>query len=326
MRDGTLWNAGMNRFGGLCRNVADGTSAATNFGQVPGVENARQVSLGNAFAMIVMEDGTVWTAGSNNTGQLARTVQSGTSGATNLGQVPDITSAVYSACGSIPGGENNNGWSAIVLGDGTLLTAGSNASGQLARTVQSGTSGATNLGVVKLPNPVSSVACGAGSGGSTGTGHIAIVLADGTFYTAGANAAGELCRAGNYSNEINNLAKVGGVADAVSVTCCRQSTVLVRGDGSVWSGGTRSSYTSELPIKGNASSSNFAQIMSVSQARTAVGSNGVQGINVMVIMHDGTLWMGGDNRYGQLCRNTGNEYTNYFDAIPGINMPAIGGD
>lgn len=67
-KDGTLWLWGNNSTGAFGRN--NRTSAASPVQTVSGGSNWKQVSLGNGHTVAIKTDGTLWTWGTNTTGNL----------------------------------------------------------------------------------------------------------------------------------------------------------------------------------------------------------------------------------------------------------------
>jgi alpha-tubulin suppressor-like RCC1 family protein len=167
--DGTLWTWGRNYYGQLGDNTLDNRIIpVTTFA---GGTNWKQVAGGNFYTAAIKTDGTLWTWGNNNYGQLGdntlnnRIIPVTTfAGGTNWKQV---------ACGS--------DHIAAIKTDGTLWTWGRNSYGQL------GNNTATNRSI-----PVTTFAGGtnwkqvAGGGART-----AAIKTDGTLWTWGRGALGD---------------------------------------------------------------------------------------------------------------------------------------
>jgi alpha-tubulin suppressor-like RCC1 family protein len=120
--DGTVWAWGRNDQGQL----GNGTSRPTGAGstrpvQVTGLSGVRWISAGSEFALVAMQDGSVWAWGSNSRGQLGN----GRSGdiSTNAIQVPGVGGVAMVAAGA----EH----SLALLGDGSVAAWGSNFWGEL---------------------------------------------------------------------------------------------------------------------------------------------------------------------------------------------------
>ena len=117
--DGTLWTWGSNTNGQLGDNTS--VTRSTPVTTFTGGANWKQVSCGTNYTSAIKTDGTLWTWGSNNNGQLGinTTVDKSTpvttfSGGTNWKQV---------ACGQ--------NYATAIKTDGTLWTWGQNTNGQL---------------------------------------------------------------------------------------------------------------------------------------------------------------------------------------------------
>ena len=117
--DGTLWSWGYNGFGKLGINVSGVTSAyRSSPTQIPGTQWS-EIGAGNNISMATKTDGTLWSWGANNVGQLGQN-----------------NKTYYSSPVQIPGTQ----WDKIVAGyaqagatktDGTLWAWGTNGAGTL---------------------------------------------------------------------------------------------------------------------------------------------------------------------------------------------------
>jgi alpha-tubulin suppressor-like RCC1 family protein len=244
LSDGTLWTAGYNSSGQLCRAVVSGSPTATNFGQVAGVSAALSVGCGNEHTAVILSDGTLWTAGNNTYGRLCRNVATGSNTATNFGQVAGV-SVLSVGCGGTH--------TAVILSDGTLWTAGYNSSGQLCRNVADGSPTATNFGQVAGVS-AQTVGCR--------TNHTAVILSDGTLWTAGYNSSGQLCRnVADGSPTATNFGQVAGVS-ALSVGCGEYHAAVILSDRTLWTAGynTRGQLCRNV-ANASATATNFGQVL-----------------------------------------------------------------
>ena len=170
--DGTLWMWGAGNNGALGDNTT--TSRSSPIQTIAGGTNWKQVSVGNLTTAAIKTDGTLWTWGRNNYGELGdntitnksspvQTIAAGT----NWKQVSASTSFVH--CGAIKT-------------DGSLWTWGRNDYGQL------GDNTTTNKS-----SPVQTVAGGTNwKQVSKGSIHAAAIKTDGTLWTWGYNNIGQL--------------------------------------------------------------------------------------------------------------------------------------
>ena len=171
--DGTLWTWGRNSSGQLGDNTT--TQRQTPVTTFAGGTNWKQVSAGSLHTLAIKTDGTLWTWGRNNSGQLGHNAATDRStpvttfaGGTNWKQV------AFSA----------NGYhTAAIKTDGTLWTWGRNSYGQLG----DNTSGTNRL------TPVTTFAGGTNWKQVASAGnYTAAVKTDGTLWTWGRNSSGQL--------------------------------------------------------------------------------------------------------------------------------------
>lgn len=144
--DGTVWAWGTNVEGQLGRGTAGGIGNAP--AQVDGLTGVTAIAAGGRHSVALRSDGTVWSWGSNQRGQ----VGNGTTGApvTRPAQVSGLTGVVAIAAG---------GFHSVALrSDGTVWTWGWNENGQLG----SGTVGGLRAIPAAVPNLVGVTAIAAG--------------------------------------------------------------------------------------------------------------------------------------------------------------------
>jgi alpha-tubulin suppressor-like RCC1 family protein len=164
--DGTIWGCGNNANGQL----GDGTTTNRSTPvQANGLSQIVAIAEGASHTIALKADGTVWTWGRNVNGQLGRT------GTTTIPQaVPGLTGVI---------GVGAGGNSSIAFkSDGTVWAWGDNIYGQLG--IGSTTSKSTPTQTVGWSN-LASVAIG-------GNGHTVAVKLDGSIWTVGNNALGQL--------------------------------------------------------------------------------------------------------------------------------------
>ena len=173
--DGTLWMWGNNYYGGLGDNTTTDRSSPVQ--TVAAGTNWKQVSAGILAAVAIKTDGTLWTWGYNNQGQLG----------------DNTTSSKSSPIQTIAGGTNwkqvstgNAGGAGGMIGgiktDGTLWTWGRNDVGQLGDNTTSSKS-----------SPIQTIAGGTNwKQVSTGYKYIQCIKTDGTLWTWGRNDVGQL--------------------------------------------------------------------------------------------------------------------------------------
>jgi alpha-tubulin suppressor-like RCC1 family protein len=256
----------------------------------------KQVDCGSAHVIATKTDGTLWTWGLGSTGELgdvsnqARSTPRQISLAANL-----ITGWKQVSAGFA--------FSAAVRYDGTLWLWGRNDHGQLARNniitssfpVQEFTS-STNWKQV-----------------SCGTYHVAAIKTDGTLWAWGRDDRGQIGQnstdggvAGTNSRSTPRQISAGAnrITTWKQVACSLVNTAAIGTDGSLWVWGDN--------FYGN-QGDGTRQIRSTPR-QISVGATGITGwkqvacatANGVAIRENGTLWVWGQNNYGQIGDNTNN--------------------
>jgi alpha-tubulin suppressor-like RCC1 family protein len=264
-QDGTLWTWGFNSGGRL----GDGTTTNRNspVTTAGGGTDWCQVSGGSADTAAVKTDGTLWTWGCNGSGRL------GDGSTTNRSSPGTTAGGGTDWCQASSGCSSHQ---AAVKTNGTLWTWGQNGGGQLGTgnttdrsspgtTAGGGTdwcqvSGGGHTAAVKTDGTLWTWGCntcgqlGAGSttnrsspgttaGGGTnwcqasaGRYNTAAVKQDGTLWTWGFNAGGQLGD-GSTTNRISPGTTAGGGTDWCQVSGGDTHTAAVKTDGTLWTWG-----------------------------------------------------------------------------------------
>jgi alpha-tubulin suppressor-like RCC1 family protein len=269
--DGTLWGCGYNTTGCL----GDGTTTQRSSPvQVGLLTNWKQVAAGGKHSAAVKTDGTLWTYGANAQGQLGDNTATGNSSPNQT--IAAGTNWKQVACGYFH--------TLAVKTDGTLWTWGYNLFGQLGNT-----STATTSSPAQLPSPLTNW-----SQVSGGRSHSAAVKTDGTLWTWGSNAAGQL----GDGTGVAKSSPVQTVAAGTSwkqVACGYAHTAAVKTDGTLWTWGNNP--FGQLGYgTGTTFTSSPAQVGSLTNwKQVAAGRDFTAAIKT-----DGTLWTFGDDTLGQL--------------------------
>lgn len=241
-RDGTVWAFGQNQFGqlGVVANAGTTNATATPV-QVPGLGDVVALAAGQYHSAVLAADGTVWTFGLNQNGQLGRAANLGTNNPnTTPTQVAGITDAVAIATDELH--------VMVLRADGTVWAFGANNQRQLGNPTGVGGDVATP---VQVDGAERIVAIGAGQE------HSLVVRDDGTVWGVGSNNSGQL-GATNLGGAQLPLQQVAGLDLSPSVTAASAAARLMDTrpgrstvDGADLGGGQRmSGSTYELTVAG----------------------------------------------------------------------------
>ena len=269
--DGTVWTWGKNDNGQL----GDGTTTQrTSPVQVPGLSGIVAVAAGDAHTVALRgSDGTVWTWGKNDNGQLG---DGTTTQRTSPVQVPGLSGVIAIAAGG--------SHTVVIQSDHTVWCWGNNANNQLGNnsTIQS----SVPVQAIGLTNAIAIAA------GST---HTVALKSDNTVWTWGGNGNGQLGIGNTTQNTVP--VQVGSIANVIAIAAGGTHTIAVRNDItriSVWTWGNNAS--GQLGIGNTTQSTYPVQVSNLTNVTTVSG-----GADFSVAMKDdGTVWTWGNNSNGQL--------------------------
>ena len=285
-KDGTVWACGVGSSGQLGQGASSWPSTQSTFKQVPDMTNVKQIACGYDYTLILKNDGTVWSAGENQYGQL------GVGGTTDQGAFVNtgITNVKQISAGY--------GFSALIKNDGSLWTCGINGH----RT--SFTQVTTNIN-----NDVKKVICGGI--------HTFIIKNDGTVWACGAHQYGELGLGSSNTGIRTTFQQVTtNVSDVKDIVCGGASsyshTFMLKNDGTLWATGFNT-YRA-LGTGDNEHKYVFTQI-GTSRDNSTNSNENYDFVMVATGCHsqynhsyalkkDNTLWGCGTNSNGQLCNGT----------------------
>ena len=216
--DGTLWTWGGNLYGQLGDNTV--TQRITPVTTFAGGTNWKQVACGNDHTAAIKTDGTLWTWGTNGSGRLGVND-------TNTRCTPVTTFSGGTNWKQVSGGGFHT---AAIKTDGTLWTWGFNDYGQLGDNT-----------AVNRSTPVTTFAGGTNwKQVAGGVGFTAAIKTDGTLWTWGRNAYGQI----GDNTEINRSTPVTTFAGGTNwkqVACSGYYTAAIKTDGTLWTWG-RNNY------------------------------------------------------------------------------------
>ena len=273
-----LWGWGYNSDGQLGNNnITQQNVPVTTFS---GGANWKSIDAGRDFSVAIKTDGTLWTWGRNDKGQMG--VITGTlfvvstpitvsSGSTNWKQI---------SCGQ--------DHAAAIKTDGTLWTWGRNLSGELG-----------NNTILTRSTPVTTFAGGNDwKQVSCGTNCTAAIKTNGSLWNWGGGSNGKLGTNESVTRSTPVTTFAGG-NNWKQVSSGFQHTAAIKNDGTLWLWGRNDSY-GQLGI--NTSTNRSTPVTTFAGGndwkQVATGSN-----HTVAIKTDGTLWTWGQNGYAQLGNN-----------------------
>ena len=298
--DGSVWSKGFNSSGQL--GTGD-TKQRISFTKVYNPANnltannvsitCTAVSCGGSHSLILLTDGSVWSAGYNVTGQLGT---GDTANKTSFTKVyapsSESTKCIAVSCGG--------SHSLILLSDGSVKSTGSNSNGQLG----TGTSGSgTDVLVfttVYAPSSESTKCIAV----SCGSNHTLILLSDGSVKATGLNTNGQL-GTGDTANK-TSFTQVYTPAlniTCTSISCGRSHSLILLSDGSVKATGLN---TNGQLGTGNTTPTQQTSFTTVYTPGTGINCTAVScgASHSLILLSDGSVKSTGSNSNGQL--GTGN--------------------
>jgi alpha-tubulin suppressor-like RCC1 family protein len=311
--NGAVWAWGSNSY----YQLGDGTTNRRNiFGEVrladsSSFQNVITVASGSSHTIALKEDGTVWTWGRNNYGQIGNgtisdqknPIQVKKSDGTFLQKIIDI------ACGD---------YHTIVLDNSGFLWAwGYNNYGQLGI----GTSGAgtDKKNPVKLNLPslfysasMTPIAGTLISSIKAGANHSILLKNDGTIFTWGDNTYGQLGIGtnGTGTNQKNpvqvKMADGNFLTNIIGISGGANHSIALKNDGTVWTWGYNNCGQLGIGISGSGTDQKFPVQVKFKDGTPLTGIVAISGggNHTIALKSDGTVWTWGYNAYGQLGNGT----------------------
>jgi hypothetical protein len=283
--DGSLWGMGKNAHGEL----GDGSTAPSYYPEQIVPSGVTAIAVGNYHSLFLKSDGSLWVMGYNDEGQLG----DGTSGAGHDSHVPE--KIMPSGVTAIAAGAYH---SLFIESGGSLWGMGDNSFGQLG----GGPSGFSVSPTEIVTSEVTAIA-------AAGNHELFVKRPTHTsvqLWVMGDNAYGQLGE-GNNNNPVypsvpveifsaNNLS-IPGVAAIATGT---NHSLYVRNDGSLWAMG----YNRDGELGDNTTDNNNYETNRAEEIVTGGVATVAAGDYHSVFMkNDGSLWVMGDNFYGELGDN-----------------------
>ena len=289
--DGNLYTCGYALNGRLGLGI-DNENSQTTFTQVTGVNNVKQVVCTPISSVILKNDGTIWTCGSNEKGHLGL---GDTTNRSTFTQVTSVNNVKQIACGY--------SHTVVLKNDGTVWACGNNNYGQLGIGIANENN---NTNFVQVNNDVKQITCGYS--------HTFVIKNDDSLWGCGWNDVGQL-GLGHKSNVLS-FVKIESIINTIKmISCGRKYTAMVLDNGKLYITGDNNS--GQLGLGDTKDRMNFMNVfvkqdeINAMQYITANGfdKGSVKQVacsqtHLLILKNDGTVWGCGYNGYGQLGDNT----------------------
>ena len=291
--DGTLWGCGNNYYGNL--GLGDTTNRVTFTQITTNTDNIKEIYCGHYHTFILKNDGTLWSTGYNNCGQLGLGDYNHRNTFTQITTNADDIKSV--CCGSAH--------TFILKNDGTLWSCGANSGGQLG--LGDTTNRTTFTQITTNTDDIKSVYCGRDN--------VFILKNDDTLWGCGSNSSGQL-GLGDTTNRTTFTQVTTNTNDIKEIYCGFEHTFILKNDGTLWGCGRND--CGNLGLGDGSNRYTFTQITTNTDNIKEVYC---KELHSFILKNDGTLWSCGANGNGQLGlgdttnRNTFTQITTNADNI-----------
>lgn len=310
--DGSLWMWGENDNGQI------GNGGVTDFAGHAGdlstvvqstpvkiMDNVTAVSCGVAFVAAIKTDGSLWMWGRNSFGELGNDMEGNLTNSRGKTYAQTVPIKIMDDVRIVSCGGSHT---AVIKTDGSLWVWGNNSAGQLGNGRVGNQTRKAGIGdavetiqtvPIKLMDNVENVACG---GKFT-----AIIKAGGSLWVCGDNRYGELGNGGesNAADEVYPSypvqtipVKIMDDVASVSAGSMYPYTAIVKKDGSLWTCG--SNQYGQLGDTNEYGGRKLGSVDTPIQIAEDIASVSCGGASAAAVKKDGTVWVWGNNTFGQL--------------------------
>ena len=282
--DGSIWSCGYNSTGQL--GLGDTTNRNTFTQVTTNINNdVKQVACGYKHTCILKNDGSIWSCGSNNTGQL------GLGDTTNRNTFTQVTTNINNDVKQVACGYKHT---CILKNDGSIWSCGSNNTGQLGLGDTTNRNTFTQV-TTNINNDVRQIACGVY--------YTVILKNDGSVWSCGYNGNGNLGLADTTDRSTFSQVTTNINNDVKQIACGLYHTIILKNDGSLWSCGLNDK--GQLGLNDTTNKNIFTQVTTNINNDVKLVDCGAY--HTFILKNDGSLWSCGLNDYGQLGIGTWDE-------------------
>ena len=228
-----------------------------------------QIAVGDQQSIILKRDGSVWSAGDNQYGQLGH--------GSTLSSLNFVSAIMSDANGVVVGKEH----SMVLKLDGSVWASGHNHYGQLG----DGSTADKSAFVKVLHDDVIALVAGLY--------HSMALKQDGSVWATGRNDCGQLGDGTTTSRNSFVQVESEGVKSFATGAC---HSMILKEDGSVWGTGSNSFGQLGIGLLNVGNTVVFREVFEIDDvAMVAAGAH-----HSLLILHDGSIWATGRNLFGQL--------------------------
>jgi alpha-tubulin suppressor-like RCC1 family protein len=243
----------------------------------------RDIFAGVADVFILREDGTLWAAGYNRSGQLG-SGEAPSSPDVRIVRINDGQGNPLGGVKTIAAGENHT---VILKEDGTLWGAGSSPYGELGQGADSRLAVFTQLQAGSAP-------LGGVKAAAAGNNSTFFIGGDGSLWAAGYNYYGEL-GLGNRENQTSFIRADSAGQNIRAVAAGVRHTAALKEDGSLWMAGYN--FNGQLGLGNTEDHNSFTPVNDPASGVSAVAAGNY---HTVILKNDGSVWAAGSNYWGQL--------------------------
>lgn len=308
--DGSLWSWGINGDGSYYGDLGDGTTVNRPFPvEVADVTSCGGQTISNVVTMagdgdectvVADANGTVWTCGENEHGQLGN-------GSDSLYQLVPTPIGGVSNVVSVAAGD---GHTLTLRWDGTVFAWGEDASGQLGIGPASGSTNSTTPVQSQIPAQTAIVAIAAGAN------HSVALDRNGKVWTWGLGNTGQLGYGG--TGNTNLPIQVAGISNVVAIAAGFDHTMALTADKRVWTWGGNVSGQLGDGSQVNQLTPELLTTMPTNVVAIAGGS-----LFSLAVTSNGQVYAWGDNSFGQLGTNTNGGILTSPHLVAGISNAVL---